>query len=64
MKEEAADLEAAYSLTYEQMEWENHVLKSDLEIIRASKFYKMHLVYERILGLLPFMKKIRRPKDY
>ncbi|MCI9487239.1 MAG: glycosyltransferase [Lachnospiraceae bacterium] len=64
IKEEAVGMEVEDSLAYEQLKQENCVLKSDLEIIRASKFYKMHLVYERILNSLPLVKKIRRPREY
>lgn len=52
------------SVTYEDFEIENRRLKSELKIIKSSKFYKMHLIYEKILGMLPIISKIRSRKEY
>ena len=48
--------------TYEQLKWENDILKSELEVIRATKFYKLHLIYGKILDALPIINKARNRK--
>ncbi len=47
---------------YEQLKWENDALKSELEVIRATKFYKLHLIYGKILTALPVINRIRNHK--
>ena len=48
--------------TYEQLKWENDILKSELEVIRATKFYRLHLIYGKILAALPVINKVRNRK--
>ncbi len=49
---------------FEKLEWENKLLCSQIEIIKASKFYKLHIIFENIMAHIPVLNKIRSTKEY
>ena len=62
MSRDGENRELISDTTYEQLKWENDILKSELEVIRATKFYRLHLIYGKILAALPVINKVRNRK--
>ena len=49
---------------YRFIVWQNKILTSQIDILKNSKFYKLHLIYEKVMSYIPIVNKIHKRKDY